>query len=145
MSTPRVLGFGTAVPGQRYEQVSLFEKQLKPYFQSTRHAEAIFRNTGVGYRYLAVPLDFYLEERTTQMRNELYMQIARPLGETAIRRCLDDAGLTAEAVDDFIVVSCTGIDTPGASEAGALGKPQSPLRKTLALPGKVPRFLADVQ
>jgi predicted naringenin-chalcone synthase len=134
MSTPRVLGFGTAVPGQRYEQVSLFEKQLKPYFQSTRHAEAIFRNTGVGYRYLAVPLDFYLEERTTQMRNELYMQIARPLGEMAIRRCLDDAGLTAEAVDDFIVVSCTGIDTPGLDLilAGSLGM-RSDLRRSSIL------------
>jgi len=68
------------------------------------------------------------------MRNELYMQIARPLGETAIRRCLDDAGLTAEAVDDFIVVSCTGIDTPGLDLilAGSLGM-RSDLRRSSIL------------
>ena len=123
LNTPRVLGIGTAVPGQRYEQLSLFENELKPFFQANRHAEAIFRNTGVGYRHLAVDLDFYREERSTQARNDMYLRLARPLGEAAIERCLAAAGLAPKDVDDFIVVSCTGIDTPGLDLilAGSLG------------------------
>jgi predicted naringenin-chalcone synthase len=144
MGTPRVLAIGTAVPENRYEQITLYENVLRQHFPDTPKAETIFRNTGVGWRSLAVPADFYHQERGTQARNELYLQAARSIGEQAIRRCLDQAGMDVSQVDDFIVVSCTGIDTPGLDLllAGQMGMRSDLKRSTIlgmgcyaALPG----------
>jgi alkylresorcinol/alkylpyrone synthase len=127
------LGIGTAVPGQRYDQGQLLT-QLQPYFLANRHTETIFQNAGVGYRYLATGMDFYQEERSTQARNEVYMRTAQELGAQAIQRCLLAAKASPTDVDDFVVVSCTGIDTPGLDLllAGALGM-RSNLRRSSIL------------
>jgi len=48
---------------------------------------------------------------------------ALPLSEATIQRCLEDAGLCAADIDDFLVVSCTGFEIPGLDLhlAGRLG------------------------
>jgi alkylresorcinol/alkylpyrone synthase len=85
--------------------------------------QSIFENTGVGFRHTVVDGTYYDRPRGTRERNERYMKEAIPLGEEAIRRCLEDAQVRVEDVDDFIVVSCTGLDTPGLDLrlAGQLG------------------------
>ena len=62
------------------------------------------------------------------------MQRALPLGEETIARCLAGAGLTPADVDDFFVVSCTGLDIPGLDLrlAGRLGM-RPDLRRTCVL------------
>jgi predicted naringenin-chalcone synthase len=52
----------------------------------------------------------------------------------AVQRCLAEAGLGPDAVDDLVVVSCTGIDTPGLDLrlAGGLGM-RPDLRRTCVL------------
>ncbi len=144
MKAPQVLGIGTAVPGEPYNQMQLFNDYLRPYFKENRHAETLFRNTRIECRYLAISPDYYQQHRSTQARNEMYMQLARPLGETAIRRCLANAGAAITDVDDFIVISCTGIDTPGLDLilAGSMGMRSDLQRSSLlgmgcyaALPG----------
>jgi alkylresorcinol/alkylpyrone synthase len=133
MTDPHILAIGTALPEQRYEQMALFETYLKPYFAQNRHGESVFRNTGIHTRHLAIRPDFYQQERGTQVRNERYLQIARALGRSAIERCLEAAGRTVTDVDDLIVVSCTGIDTPGLDLllAGDLGMRSDLKRSTI--------------
>ncbi|HZW03914.1 MAG TPA: type III polyketide synthase [Anaerolineaceae bacterium] len=133
MAAAQLIGVGTAVPEQQYVQMELYEQILQPYFDDQERARQVFANAGIDTRYLAVHPDFYRQERSTQVRNQAYMQIARTIGEQAIRRCLADAGIGPEAVDDFIVVSCTGIDTPGLDLilAGAVGMRTNLKRSTI--------------
>ncbi|NLG98985.1 MAG: type III polyketide synthase [Chloroflexi bacterium] len=112
MNEPAILGLSTAVPSKCYEQGEILE-MLRQYMNSSEKTDAIFANAGVGSRYLVVDDSYYAAERTTQQRNERYMEEAVPLGALAAARCLEQAGVTAQEVSDLIVVSCTGIDTPG--------------------------------
>jgi alkylresorcinol/alkylpyrone synthase len=123
MTYPAIRGLGTAVPAQRFSQTEILERFFAPLFGDDPRVQAIFGNTGVGFRHTVVNEAYYVRPRGTRERNERYMQEALPLGEEAIRRCLEDAQVGVEAVDDFIVVSCTGLDTPGLDLrlAGRLG------------------------
>jgi predicted naringenin-chalcone synthase len=112
MKLPAVKGLATALPDRCYLQEDILEI-LRPYLSSNPRTETIFNNTGVRSRYLTVDGEYYAEERTTQARNERYMEAAVPLGELAIQRCLENSGAALEDITDLIVVSCTGIDTPG--------------------------------
>jgi predicted naringenin-chalcone synthase len=123
VTCPVILGLGTAVPSQRHSQAEIFERFLAPFFGSDPVAQAIFRNTGVGFRHTVVDGTYYARPRGTRERNERYIDEAIPLGEEAVHRCLEDAHICVEDVDDFIIVSCTGLDTPGLDLrlAGRLG------------------------
>jgi alkylresorcinol/alkylpyrone synthase len=123
MTYPAIHGLGTVVPSQRYSQTEVLERFLAPFLGNTSRVQSIFRNTGVGFRHAVVDGAYYAQQRGTQERNGRYMEEAIPLGEQAIRRCLTDADASMEDIDDFIVVSCTGLDTPGLDLrlAGRLG------------------------
>jgi predicted naringenin-chalcone synthase len=108
-----ILGLSTAVPERQLEQETIYTKLLAPFLGSNRRARTIFRHACVGYRHFSVEETYYSSERTTAERNERYLEAALAIGEKAIRNCLDNSGLSAQTVDDFIIVSCTGIDTPG--------------------------------
>jgi predicted naringenin-chalcone synthase len=94
-------------------QEQIYHQMLRGHLESNPIAERVFQKTGVGFRHLVVDGDYYTQDRSTQERNERYLAEALPLGEETIRRCLAKANVNAGQVDDFIVVSCTGIDTPG--------------------------------
>ena len=131
MTQPVILGVGTGVPSRRFAQSELYERFLEPHFGRNRLARTIFAHAGIDYRHVAVEGDYYDEERTTEARNERYLAEALPLGATTIERCLTNARLRPEDVDDFLVVSCTGWDVPGLDLrlAAQLGM-RSDLRRT---------------
>lgn len=134
MVEARMVGIGTAVPKQRFAQMDLYRQTLEPFFQKTgSRAEKIFENIGVDYRHLAVDPRFYTQNWTTEVRNRYYMQAAKELGQEAVQCCLESAGMGPEEIDDFIVVSCTGIDTPGLDLilAGALNMRPDLCRSTI--------------
>ena len=99
-----------------------------------RRIRAIYERVGISYRHTVVDGSYYTQERRTQARNERYLAEALPLGEAAIQRCLEAAGYAPDAVDDFFVVSCTGIAAPGLDLrlAGRMGM-RPDLRRTCVL------------
>ncbi len=114
MADPVILGLGTALPAYRHSQRDIFELFFVPRLGANRVAQAAFENARIEYRHSVLnDPHFFDRERSTEERNNLFMEHARPLGAEAIRRCLAAAGLTPRDVDDLIVVSCTGLDTPG--------------------------------
>lgn len=128
MNTPRMLGLATGLPEQRYSQQEIFEEfaTLIGVDLASRRARAIkliFDRAGVAYRHTAVDRGYYVTERTTEARNDRYMEAAVPLGELTLQRGLAAAGIAPEDVDDLIVVSCTGFSIPGLDLhlAGRLG------------------------
>ena len=132
-SRPAILSLATGVPGQGYAQAEIFD-YLQHLFQRTRHARFIFNRAGVDRRYMAADREFYMQPQGTEARNNAYMARALPLGAETIARCLAGAGLTPADVDDFFVVSCTGLDIPGLDLrlAGQLGM-RADLRRTCVL------------
>lgn len=73
----------------------------------------VYGNAGVVQRQSCVPIEWYGLEHGWQERNALYIDHALALLSAAADRCLKDAGLTPAEVDSLLVVSSTGIATPG--------------------------------
>lgn len=128
-----IRALATAVPPESYSQRELFER-VTPYFGASRHIRAIFDHTAIECRHTVVDLGYYDRERRTEERNRRYLSEAVPLASQAVHRCLGAAGIGVDGVDDLIVVSCTGIDTPGLDLrlAGELGM-RPDLRRTCVL------------
>jgi predicted naringenin-chalcone synthase len=130
----RIQQIGTAVPKNRYTQSEVLSELQKIGFGQDRKARAIFGRAGVKARHTVVNASYYAEQKSTQVRNEHYMREALPLGEEAICRALDNAVVPPEAIDELLIVSCTGLDIPGLDLrlAGRLGM-RPDLRRTCIL------------
>jgi alkylresorcinol/alkylpyrone synthase len=79
---------------------------------SVHRLEAIHRNTLVGGRHLALPLEAYAELISFTDANAAFIRSAVDLGEEALRAALAAAGLVPTDVDHVIFVSITGLATP---------------------------------
>lgn len=109
-----ITSLATAVPPHRYRQEEIFALLFGSAHGPDSKAHALFERSAIATRHsvLADP-GFILANPTTQARNEVYVQEAHRLAAEACRRCLDKAGLTAQDIDTFVVVSCTGYEIPG--------------------------------
>lgn len=113
MTAPTILSLATAVPEYQHGQLEIHDQWLYPYINS-RRARAVYAAAEIDTRYSVMPnADFLATDPGTQARNDLYLQAARPLGAAVIQRALAEAALTPADIDHFLVVSCTGLDTPG--------------------------------
>jgi alkylresorcinol/alkylpyrone synthase len=134
----KFLALHTGVPDQCYSQdeITDFYVQLLDQQGSRRERaiRAIMNRSGVHSRYSVVPPDYFLTSKTTQQRNDRYMEYAVPLGEQVIRAGLEQADIDPQQIGSFTVVSCTGFNIPGLDLllAGRLGLPAN-LRRTCIL------------
>lgn len=126
MTNPAILALSTGVPDARYSQHDIMEHLLTISSGLNRRARAvraIFERSGVGFRHSVVGEGYFAVPRTTQERNDFYMAEAVPLGEKTMLHGLQRCGVQPTQIDDFFVVSCTGLNTPGLDLllAGRLG------------------------
>jgi len=125
VNTPRIIRIETGVPTHHYGQHEILDYFLG--FQGENRREramrAVFEKAGVGFRHMVVERDYFDQPRSTQVRNDLYMAEAVPLGQAVICAGLDSSGFSPADIDDLIVVSCTGFSIPGLDLqlAGLLG------------------------
>ncbi len=133
-TTPSVLGLSTGVPNGRYSQTEILAYFVKMLGIPERRVRRIFEGAEIDHRCFVIDDTFYEKERTTEVRNKRYVEEALPLGEMTIRRCLDSSGYAPQDIDDFLVVSCTGVEIPGLDLvlAGRLGM-RPDLRRTCIL------------
>lgn len=123
MTYPAILSLSTCVPPHRHDQMEIHDRWLSPFINS-RRARAIFAASEIDTRYSVLPdSSFLADEPGTKARNDMFMSAARPLAANVINEVLAKSGLKTTAVDHFIVISCTGVDTPGLDVmlAGDLG------------------------
>jgi predicted naringenin-chalcone synthase len=115
VNLPKILHLETGVPQNTYGQQEVLEHflELGDHGRRERAVRAIFERAGVGSRHMVVEKGYFEQPRSTQERNDFYMREAVPLGEQVIARGLEQAGLVPADIDDFIVVSCTGLSIPG--------------------------------
>jgi alkylresorcinol/alkylpyrone synthase len=113
MTRPAILGLATRVPPYRHAQMDIHDRWVANYLNSQR-ARAIFRAAEIETRYSVLETsEFLAGQPGTKARNALYLQTARSLARETILQALEQAELTPAEIDQFIVVSCTGFDTPG--------------------------------
>jgi predicted naringenin-chalcone synthase len=109
-----VAGLGVALPGPPVPQEDLWAARFAGHFAGDRAARRIFLGAGVRQRHAAVnPVAEDASGWSTGARMRRYRTEALPLGKEAVDAAIADAGLRAEDIGLFTVVSCTGYATPG--------------------------------
>jgi predicted naringenin-chalcone synthase len=108
-----ITGAGAAFPAD-VPQDAIWDGFFAAHFGGNRVARRIFASSGVRQRHtVADPRVEDLSRWSTGARMERYALEAMPLGKGAVTRALHAAGLAADDVGLFTVVSCTGYATPG--------------------------------
>jgi alkylresorcinol/alkylpyrone synthase len=112
---PAILSVGRALPPNFVDQETLIAALQafwgERHFNAARLAD-VHRNAGVGGRHLALPLSEYPGLVGLARSNEAFLRVGAEIGEKAIRRALDQAGLAPSDVDQLWFVTVTGISTP---------------------------------
>ena len=111
--TARVAAIATAVPGPM-DQQALWDGYFSRHYAGSELARRVWQSSGVVTRHGAVdPLAEDVSTWGTGARMRRYATEALPLGKDAVSQALADAGVAADEVGLFAVVSCTGYATPG--------------------------------
>src|SRR5262245_54586276 len=117
MTNAKILSLATAVPKNCYTQEQITDYYVDVLKMQGKNRERAIRNvmnqSGVQSRHSVVEAEFFTQAKSTQERNDLYMQEAMPLAKGLIQTGLALAELSPEAIDGFTVVSCTGFNIPG--------------------------------
>lgn len=113
-SPVRIASVATAVPPYLLDQDEA--RDFGARFFRLGHGDrrlAIYRNAGIGTRYLSAPPDWYeCDGRGLGDKNDKYVESALSLLEAAARSALADASLQPQDIDAIVTVSTTGIATP---------------------------------
>jgi alkylresorcinol/alkylpyrone synthase len=104
-----------AFPPHRYHQYAITDALRAHWADKLPHPELLTRlhaRVGVDYRNLAFSLSDYLRFERWGQSNAAWLEVAEQLGETALDRALERAGLTRLDLDALFVVSITGVASP---------------------------------
>jgi len=111
----RIASAASAFPKQYYSQKFLLE-QLQEYWgdrlRNPQMLARLHRNVSVEGRYLAFPPEKYYELTTWGKANDAWIQVAQELGEQALCRALNHAGLHTQHLGALFFTSVTGISSP---------------------------------
>lgn len=72
----------------------------------------VFDNSRVMQRQLVKPIDWYLQSRTEQERNQIFIEQGMALLREAVKKVLSVADIKASQIDHIIYVNSTGHATP---------------------------------
>ncbi len=130
----KIAAVGSSLPPHYYDQETLLaalrDRWSDRYFNLER-LERLHQNVLVGGRHLALPIAEYDELTTWGRANDAWIRVAQEVGEEAVRKALDRAGLSTSDVDALISVTVTGVATPSIDAR---------LMNRLGLPPRVKRM-----
>ncbi len=111
----RVLGIGSALPGNYYPQEAILARLQEEWSQKHHNPDRLRRlheNVLVGGRHLALPIERYDELDDFGKSNDAWIEVGLEVGEQSLRRALDDAGVGPQEVGALFFVSVTGLAVP---------------------------------
>jgi alkylresorcinol/alkylpyrone synthase len=111
----RISSVGTAYPPHRYPQAEITQALTDRWagkLQEPRLLSRLHANCGVDFRNLVFSLDVYPGLVGFGQTNSAWITAAVELGELAVNRALDRAGITAADVSAIFFASVTGIASP---------------------------------
>src|ERR1700745_3125951 len=111
----QIASAASAFPKNYYPQKFLLE-QLQQYWgdqlKNPLMLARLHRNVAVEGRHLAMPYEKYYDLKTWGCANDAWIQVAQELGEQALCRALQHAGLEREKIGALFFASVTGISSP---------------------------------
>lgn len=112
----RIIGLSTAVPENKFAQPYLKQLAVEYFGRFIPRIErmaSVFDHADIDTRYFVVNEAWWQrEDRGFKERNDVYLREATRLLHQAIEKALRQAGITAQQVDNLLVVSSSGIATP---------------------------------
>ncbi|MFZ0418675.1 MAG: 3-oxoacyl-[acyl-carrier-protein] synthase III C-terminal domain-containing protein [Candidatus Sulfotelmatobacter sp.] len=72
----------------------------------------LHRNVTVDGRYLAIPAEEYVDIKTWGQANDIWIRVAQELGEQALCRALQNAGVNPEDLGCLLFTTVTGVASP---------------------------------
>jgi len=111
----KIAAAASAYPANYYPQKYLLEA-LAAYWGKELANPALLarlhRNVGVEGRHLALPAEDYIGIKTWGEANDAWIRVAQQLGEQALSRALEQAGVAAGDLGALFFTSVTGISSP---------------------------------
>lgn len=111
----RIASVATAYPPYRYPQAEItaaLQSRRKDNPGECRLRDRLHSNCGVEYRHLMFPLDNLQAFSGFGESNDAWIEGATALGQQAIQKALDRAGLKPSDISAIFFASTTGIATP---------------------------------
>jgi alkylresorcinol/alkylpyrone synthase len=111
----RICGVASAFPKNYYSQDVIREALKSRWSNKLERPQVLDRlhsNVGVQGRHLALPIAAYEDLSTWGQANDVWIQVAQELGEQALCRALNHAGLATSDLGAIFFVSVTGIASP---------------------------------
>lgn len=111
----RIASVGTAFPPHRYPQAVITEaikERMQHNLQMPDVIDRLHNNCGVDYRHIMFPLDTLGTVSGFGPMNDMWIQGAMQLGECAIWKALEQAGLRPSDISAIFFTSVTGIACP---------------------------------
>jgi alkylresorcinol/alkylpyrone synthase len=130
----KIAAVGRGLPPHYYDQDTLLaalRAQWAGRHYNLDRLERLHKNVLVGGRHLALPIEEYAGLTTWGKANDAWIRVAQEVGEQAVRKALDKAGLTARDVSAILFVTVTGVATPSIDAR---------LINRLGLPSRVKRM-----
>ena len=112
---PTIASVATAVPPYRVTQ-QIARDYAREFFGSSipdiERYLTVFDHADINTRYLTAPIEWFMQPHSFGEANDMFIDMACKLGEEVARRCLEQAGVTAQEIDHLIFVSTTGLAAP---------------------------------
>jgi alkylresorcinol/alkylpyrone synthase len=113
MVTARITGHGQCLP-PAMDHAAMWDDFFAAHYDGNPVAQRVWESAAIRTRHGVIdPRDEDVSAWGTGARMRRFVTEAMPLGKAAVTSALGDAGLAAEDVGMFAVVSCTGYATPG--------------------------------
>jgi len=111
----RIASAASAFPKHYYSQTFLLER-LQDYWgdqlKNPLLLARLHRNVTVDGRYLAIPTEQYYDIKTWGQANDIWIRVAQELGEQALCRALNNAGIMPADLGALFFTTVTGIASP---------------------------------
>jgi alkylresorcinol/alkylpyrone synthase len=111
----QIASAASAFPKHYYSQ-SFLLKQLQEYWgnqlKNPLLLARLHRNVTVEGRYLAIPTEQYYDIKTWGEANDIWVKVAEELGEQALCRALNNAGIATGDLGALLFTTVTGIASP---------------------------------
>jgi predicted naringenin-chalcone synthase len=113
MVTARIVGHGQCFPAAM-DHAAMWDEFFAGHYDGNPVARRVWESAAIRTRHGVVdPRTEDVSGWSTGARMRRFATEAMPLGKAAVTSALDDAGVAADEVGMFVVVSCTGYATPG--------------------------------
>ncbi len=111
----RIASAASAFPKHYYTQKVLLDR-LQDYWgdqlKNPLLLARLHRNVTVDGRYLAIPAEQYVDIKTWGEANDIWIRVAQELGEQALCRALQNAGLQPSDLGALLFTTVTGVASP---------------------------------